>query len=563
MPTRFRALLVFSFLLTGATPPAPGDDILVARVYFAGPAELSHLVNHYDATEYADHQAGFVELLLTPADYNALLAAGYRVEIDQAHTDLLNRPRLALPAQAAGVPGYPCYRTVEETYASMAHIAAAKPGLATWIDIGDTWEKLTPGGAPGYDLRVLILTNKSRPGPKPIFFLMAAIHAREYATAEQAARYAETLAAGYGLNPDITWLLDHFEVHILPHANPDGRKLAETGLYHRKNTNPTNGAGCPGAYDWYHSGIDLNRNSRFRWGGPGSVDDPCAQTYRGPQAASEPEVQAIETYVLTLFSDQRGPNPDDPAPDEAAGLFVTLHSYGQFVLLPWGATTATPPNFDDLTTLGRKFGYYNRYRVCQSGSCLYPTSGTTDDWAYGQLGVAAYTFEMGQTFFEDCASFESTVFPANQPALLYALKAARRPYQAPAGPETVTVTVSSALVISGQPVTLTAWADDQRFYSNGYGTEPVQPISAARYSLDAPSWVTGTLTFPLAATDGAYSHSLESVSAVLDTTGWPGGRHLLFVESQDSAGHWGVPGAVFLTTIPPNWHRFHLPLVQH
>ena len=29
---------------------------------------------------------------------------------------------------------------------------------------------------------------------------------------------------------------------------------------------------------------------------------------------------------------------------------------------------------------------------------LYPTSGTSDDWAYGDLGIAAFTFEMGTTF---------------------------------------------------------------------------------------------------------------------------------------------------------------------
>jgi hypothetical protein len=32
----------------------------------------------------------------------------------------------------------------------------------------------------------------------------------------------------------------------------------------------------------------------------------------------------------------------------------------------------------------------------------------------------------------------------------------------------------------------------------------------------------------------------------IDTTGWSTGRHSILVESQDAAGNWGVPSAVFL-----------------
>ncbi|NIV31744.1 MAG: peptidase M14, partial [Anaerolineae bacterium] len=81
-----------------------------------------------------------------------------------------------------------------------------------------------------------------------------------------------------------------------------------------------------------------------------------------------------------------------------------------------------------LETLGRKFGYFNGYEVCQSGEpgCIYATTGTTDDWAYGELGLAAYTFELGTAFFQGCSYFEGTILPRNLPALLYAFKAARR-----------------------------------------------------------------------------------------------------------------------------------------
>jgi len=520
-------------------------------------ADRDRLAAEYDAVE-SPTTGGAITLLLTHAEHAALLGAGYRVEIDQAQTALVNAPAPGGGSQAEGIPGYTCYRTVEETYADMAALALAHPTLAAWNDIGDSWEKVTSGGAAGYDLNVLVLTNQARPGPKPIFFLIAAIHAREYATAELAVRYAQYLLANYGVDPDVTWLLDYFEIHIVPQANPDGRKIAESGVLHRKNTNASNGGACLG--EWYsHWGTDLNRNSSFHWNNGGTSTNPCSETYLGPSAASEPETQALQAYALAHLADRRGPLITDTAPAETEGLFITLHSYGQLVLFPWGDTDDPAPNHAGLQTLGRKFGFFNQYQVCQSGPCLYATSGATDDFVYGELGVPAYTFELGTSFFQSCAYFENNLLPGNLPALLYAAKAARRPYQSPLGPDTVSVTVSAPFVAPGAPVTLTALADDTRSDSNGHGIEPGQLISAARYSIDAPSWVTGTATIPLSVLDGVFNSTTETVFAVLDTTGWPLGRYLVFVESQDADGNWGVPGAVFISIV----QRHFFPVIAH
>jgi carboxypeptidase T len=568
-----RSLLAFVLLAANLTLPSParrvsadlrppGTPVLQApnipqaylvRVYFNSLADRDKLASELDAQETST-AGGYITAIVDDAQYQALQAAGRRVEIDQGRTALLNQPAQRLAGQAGGIPGFPCYRTVEETYASLAQLAGRHPNLASWVDAGDSWKKVTSGGAAGYDLNVLVLTNKSRPGPKPVFFLMAAIHAREYATAEIATRYAEYLVGQYGLDPDVTWLLDYFQVVIMPQANPDGRKLAEAGFYQRKNVNNTNGGSCfkpPSVFDQY--GTDLNRNSSFQWGGDGSSSYPCDQVYHGPGQASEPETQAIQNEMASLFPDRRGRALTDTVPVTASGVFITLHSYGELDLFPWGFTPDPAPNSTALQTLARKFGYYNGYTVCQApvGGCLYTTSGTTDDWAYGELGVASYTFEVGTDFFESCDNFESTIWPANRPALLYALKAARLPYQSPAGPETIQVTTTVRAVNAGRPLTLTAVADDTRYASGGPGVEPAQNIAAARYSVDAPSWITATTTYSLTVADGAFDASTEILRAEIDTTGWAPGDHLVYVESQDAAGNWGVPSATFVTIIPP------------
>jgi len=519
---------------------------LLANVYFKDRADLDLLATELDLLEHVDHKKGFVAALLDQAQYEDLRARGYRVDIDKEQTLLLNQPRES-DGQIFSIPNYSCYRTVEETYSSLASIASTKPNLASWVDIGDTWDKATAGGGGGYDMRVLVLTNKSIGGTKPKFFLMGAIHAREYTTAELATRFAEEMANGYGVDPDATWLLNHFELHVLAHTNPDGRKLAELGYSQRKNINRNNGGTCsnpPTSSSQY--GTDLNRNSSFKWGGAGTSTSPCNLTYRGPSAGIEPEVRAVELYMDSIFPDQRGPADTDPAPADATGVMISLHSYSPLVLFPWGYTTTGAPNAAALARLGRKFGYFNGYGVCQPSTCLYAASGTTDDYSYGKLGVASFTFELGTSFFQSCTTFTGTVLPNNLPALRYAFKAARRPYQNPAGPDSLSVAVSSSTVTAGTQVTLTATANDTRYNSNGYGTEAVQNIAAARYTVDNPSW-TGAATFAMTASDGLFNATSEGVRATVNTSGWAPGRHTLFVESQDALGNWGVPTAVFLT----------------
>lgn len=537
------AALTLSPLVAQAGVPQEGPSrpsVLLARVSFQSRVDLDRLAETLDLSAAVDHEKKTVEAVLSPEEYDALVKEGRRVEILEEQTRLLNEPREGRASLAGGIPGYSCYRTVDETYAAMAQLPNTYPNLASWNDIGDTWDKVTAGGKPGDDLRVLVLTNKARSGSKARFFLMGGIHAREYTTAELATRFAEQLVSRYGTDPDVTWLLDYSELHVVVQSNPDGRRIAETGASKRKNTNTSEGSCSTTTY-----GVDLNRNSSFDWGGAGASTSACNETYRGRSAASEPETKTLEDYILSLFPDQRGPATTDPAPADATGLMLSLHSYGGYVLYPWSATTAAAPNATQLRTLGRKFNYFNGYQACQVSSCLYSASGSTDAFAYGRLGIAAFTFEMGGAFFESCTTFENTIVPKNMPALYYAFKAARRPYQVAAGPDSINLALSASTVAQGTPVTLTARADDTRYGTNG-GTEGSQTIAAARYSIDAPSWVSGTPTYALSAVDGGFNSTAESVQATVFTSGLAPGRHTLFVESQDASGNWGVPTAIFL-----------------
>lgn len=519
-------------------------DRQVVRAYFDDPALVNQVASWKEPWE-VNYDKGYLVVDATQADYDALLQLGFRLEIDPKLTAELNRPRQPLPDQGGGIPGFPCYRTVEETFATAASLASNYPTLATWTDQGDSWEK-TQDVSDGFDMMVLRLTNSAIPGPKPKLFITSAIHAREYTTAELATRYAEYLVQNYGIDPDATWLLDYHEVHLMLHTNPDGRKQAETGQSWRKNTNNNY---CSNSSS---RGADLNRNFAFQWDCcGGSSDSQCDDTYHGASGGSEPEVQAVQNYVLNQFIDQRGPGINDPAPADATGVYIDLHSFSQLVLWPWGFTNNLAPNSTALQTLGRKFAYYNDYTPQQAIE-LYITDGTTDDYVYGTMGVAAYTFELGTSFFQDCGSFTNTILPDNMSALIYAAKVARTPYMTGGGPDALNLALNTAAVAPGTTVTLTASINDTRF-NNSNGTEPVQNIAAAEYYIDVPPWITTTTPVPLAmvAVDGNFNSNIEAVRGVIDTTGLSNGRHILYVRGRDTANNWGAFTALFLYIIDP------------
>ncbi|TMP75728.1 carboxypeptidase, partial [Pseudoalteromonas ruthenica] len=128
--------------------------------------------------------------------------------------------------------------------------------------------------------------------------LQSGLHAREYAPVALNLAFAKYLITNQGVDPEVDWILDNTEIHLLLVANPDGRKKAEEGLWWRKNTNNNYCSDEPN-----RMGVDLNRNYTFNWFSieNGSSGDECMSTFRGHEKGSEPEIQAIEAYVKSIF----------------------------------------------------------------------------------------------------------------------------------------------------------------------------------------------------------------------------------------------------------------------
>ena len=389
------------------------------RVYFEDKKMAIDQLQQFEAEAYEVSWEGQYHVMkLTPEDIDVLESRSWAVEPCFDYDPHHNRVAEPVRTRYETIPGYPSYKIVESTFAIAESLVTAYPKLATFIDVGDSWEK--EEGIGGYDHMVLILSNSDFPGPKPKLFIGGSIHAREYTTAELDLRFVLYLIENYGKDADVTWMLNYHEFHAMFYINPDGRKHAEDGESWRKNTNTDYCQNEP-----RYRGVDLNRNADASWAGG---NDECSLTYPGPSAASEPEMKYLQAYMDSIFED-----------NSVKGIYIDLHSYGEIIY-----------KSSAMNTLARKFTYFNGYDAVST------RPGLAYSYAYSKAGAAAAClFELGTSFFQSCDYFENDIVPGNLPAFVYALKACRDPLELAEGPDAV------ELAVNGK--TLTAKIDDTRY----------------------------------------------------------------------------------------------------
>jgi carboxypeptidase T len=454
-PRRLRAAVVlFGVLALVAVPvlgPADaattttGPQAWVLRVVHPSAAQLNALSTSADLLE---KRAGADYFVLGDAStLSTLTALGYRVRVESKLPAIpaagsSSRDQVTAAAYATFFGGY---HTVDAQLQHLRDVATTYPALTTLVDYGDSYRKVH-GISGGSDLLAICITHKvtgdcalSPTAPKPRSVVYASIHARELATSEIAWNWIDYLTTGYGTDSTITALLNSTEIWVVPMANPDGRKIVESGgtspYFQRKNANNSRGSCRNPPTSTNQFGVDINRNATWHWGGPGSTTSACAQEYRGVSAASEPETAAQQALWAKLFQDRRADSLTSPAPADTTGTFMSYHSYAGLILYPWGDTNTDAPNGAKLAALANKMHAFNGYQTGQGGEILYFTSGTTDDDLYGRLGVASFTTELGAAgtscdgFMPPYSCVGSRFWPQERQSLLVLAQAAAGPYR--------------------------------------------------------------------------------------------------------------------------------------
>ncbi len=445
------------------------------------------------------------------------------------------------------------YRNADQI-ASLLHSRVERyPTLARLEDIGDSWQRQQPGGKPGADLWAIHLTNQATDGPKPVFVLMAAMHAREIVSAEVATRFIDYLLERYGSDPQVTWLLDEHEIVVVPLVNPDGYRLVEQGYLQRKNVNTDVDNTCEFSIS-RQPGVDLNRNFPFQWGTINQPTiDPCSLVFPGTFAASEPETRALQTLIRSLYPGARPrPAAGSPVPPDTSGVLINLHTYSNLVLWPWSYTSGLPPDSTALATLGTRLAHFNGYVPIQSVK-LYPASGTLDDWAYAELGVAALPCEIGP-YWGECGGFwppykcmdsggdGGRFWQRNLPALLYAASVARAPYSLPAGPTVQVADMELQAAADTLTVTLRLEPDDQQpdALALSIGHSPWRGGEALPL-VAAPDKTTWTGTLPIQHLQHICASEPDLTCRTIQGQSIP----LLLLQARDYTGTWGPVRAVW------------------
>ncbi|KAF7479637.1 Hypothetical predicted protein [Marmota monax] len=360
----------------------------------------------------------------------SIMIEDVQVLLDQENEEmLLNRRR-----ERNGNFNFGAYHTLEEISQEMDNLVAEHPGLVSKVNIGSSFENRPmnvlkhpppPSSAPlsfffpaqadaGLQERInarvgldalagkrAARANRNRGGggggagdregagehsfstggDKPAIWLDAGIHAREWVTQATALWIANKIASDYGNDPSITSILDTMDIFLLPVTNPDGYVFSQTqNRMWRKTRSKVSGSLCVGA--------DPNRNWDAGFGGPGASSSPCSDSYHGPRANSEVEVKSIVDFIKSHGEFK---------------AFITLHSYSQLLMYPYGYKCTKSDNFDELDELAQKAAqsvtslHGTKYKVGPICSVIYQASGGSIDWSYDSGIKYSFAFELRDT----------------------------------------------------------------------------------------------------------------------------------------------------------------------
>lgn len=207
--------------------------------------------------------------------------------------------------------------------------------------------------------------------------VQAAMHAREHLTALVSVCLAKRLVA----NPNLTL---NGGIYFVPMVNPDGVRLCQEGLnwindVERKNylTQLNGGKTDFSLWKANAAGVDLNVNFDAEWGqGKQNVFQPAPQNYVGEYAASAKETRALVEFTRRI-------NP-----------LVTLsyHLKGEEV---YWRFNQSPRRLIRDKRYAQAIASYTKYKLVSGEGSV----GGYKDWCVQELGIPAYTVEVGSDVF--------------------------------------------------------------------------------------------------------------------------------------------------------------------
>ena len=347
-----RLVLVAMVVAVGVQPAIPSENPILVRVELTGETSMNSLAALPIDIPYVTDR--FAEAVVFQEDLKKLDSAGLQYQV--IHDDMVGFYQSRNPLNL-DMGGYPTFTEVIYIIDSL-HTYYPSIVSAKW-SIGNTWN-LNP-------LWVFkVSDNVDTDEAEPEVFYNALIHAREPAGMTWLLNYAGWLCQNYGTDPKATDIVNNRELFFLPVFNPDGYE-------YNRQTNPSGGGmwrknrrnNGDGTY-----GVDLNRNWGYMWGYDNNGSSPYTgdETYRGPSAFSEPETQAVRSFI-----DSR-----------SFSFAINAHTYGGYLLYPWGYANIYTPDNEFFRAIGDSASTLVGYPHGTAWELLYNTNGDANDWQYGE-----------------------------------------------------------------------------------------------------------------------------------------------------------------------------------
>ncbi|XP_029462213.1 carboxypeptidase O-like isoform X2 [Rhinatrema bivittatum] len=259
---------------------------------------------------------------------------------------------------------------MEDIYQWMNQIKEEYSHLVTQNYLGATYES-----RPMYFLKISQPSDK----PKKIIWMDCGIHAREWISPSFCQWFVKEILKSYQSNPKLSKAIQNIDFYVLPVLNIDGYVYSwTTDRLWRKSRSPHDNGTC--------YGTDLNRNFNAQWCTVGADSFCSSEAFCGTSPDSEPETKAITSFIESQKSDIL--------------CYLSIHSFGQFILIPYGYSVQPASNHDELmkvaetATAALKEKHGTDFEVGPFSTVLYKASGTSQDWVY-DLGInLSFTLEL-------------------------------------------------------------------------------------------------------------------------------------------------------------------------
>ncbi|KAK3989033.1 putative carboxypeptidase precursor [Cladorrhinum sp. PSN332] len=391
MKLTLATLLLLPLAMASAVPRERKNTYTGYKAYSIAthhnPAAVKSKIAKFAAIPFNLDNDEHLDVAIPPEEIAAFEALGFETRIlhEDLGADIAEEGKFATYESTVGTQAVPSLTWFNSYHAYADHITffndlqASFPGFSEIFTVGKSFQ--------GRDIFGIHIWGSGGKGSKPAIYFHGTVHAREWISAKVVEYITYNLLTQYSTDTAVKAIRDAYDFYILPVVNPDGFVYSQTTTrLWRKNRQTRSGSTCVGT--------DINRNWPYKWELTGGAStDKCSETYKGLAAGDTPENKALVAFTQTLKA------------GKGIKLYIDWHSYGQYILLPYGYNCAArASNHATQTSLAQglatriRQSYGTSFTTGPSCSTLYQTTGSAPDYLTDVGGATyAWTIELRPT----------------------------------------------------------------------------------------------------------------------------------------------------------------------